>query len=1252
MPTFATLPATAGRLAAPGVATALLAAAAAFLGLAGEASRAQGGAIRLDVSMGHHTLAWQGEPGAAYTVRLSNPRAIDDRNPDGEKVFVTARADATGAVRVLLHNRGNYQTYASVEPGDRLELAAESGPALLDLVVPDVGADASDDGARVAGLAPAGATVTITLEAEGDPPPFRQAVVARDDGEFVLDLPAERQLAEGAGGKATFVDGAGHRYADVFARRRAELTMDSAYIETRASQQAPIGAERVVEVQGRRVVQAFGTHTQSPEGLGFDGRRLLTGDANLVVHAGDVVTFTQQGGPLRRNDAWVRTLPDLAIRFDGARVVGQAPSGAILSVDAGAPGEAQRWSAAATADAAGVFALDLPEGMRAEAGWWAHARLDTGDGIWLRATTVVPLIEASVGAAHVGIDMQPFQPVTLTVTSPAGEARYHRAHRASATGRLDVQLPTGLRDAASGRRTYVALRPGDRLAVALDAGDPLVFTIPSLVARTDPDSEALSGTAPPNDALRIAVVDGDATLHRTALADGDGRWRLDLAGDVDLEPDVYARVDWLERGHRFYAYTAARGMRIHLDGGLIETWPSIAYPVTVTLTTGDGRLSAIGGTPLGEVATPEIGASNYVELRDRFDHRRWIEPGDVLTAAVGADAARVVAVPLELRAHVADDIVLGRTVPGGRVSIGPSYDPQFGLPLVEVVADTSGAFRHEFAGTHDIAFNDDLVATLQLGRDQLVRALNAPGLTLDLSSAVLEGSLEPGVTVAARVGDPVAPEATGSAEADRRAAFAIALVGPDGRAPRLNAGQPIAVDAPAATLSARLDWAVPDVAFVDGRAEVVVGTAPPGSLVQAARRAGPLGLGRSGSAPSVAVQAGADGRWEASLGEAPVPGWMTTVTVELPDGHRAARRDVVPIVRAHLGTPQVCGIGMPSEAVHVEAHDDAGNLLGTASGYTDREGRFDMRLAGDDGVPSWLDTGHVLSARVGEAQMGLTIGPMGDVSTANGRASATVLPNAQVLMSAPASGCLRGRLANAIAAGLSTGSRTGEGAVLRSDDAGRVSTTLLGRDVMAYGVSIVVFTASGQSYMGTHFPAPFGTAYVDSDRVAGLAAPGSRVAVRLEDSAGAVLGRAQADAAVGDGRFVAALRADDGADVIIRPGSWVVLDSGTGTARFQVEPLAFDYNPARGLDVVGPPDRPIAIQFTIRDRVEALAERTDAEGRFAFRPDEVPPRAGWALGDLTEVEVLLMQPGDHATGYAWVAEDDGGRTVWLPWGGR
>lgn len=1232
-------------------AAAAIVAAAGLLAAPGVGSLAQGEAIRLSVAMGHHRLTWQGAPNAPYTVRLSNPAAIDARNPEGEKAFVDTTADASGVATVLLHFRTNDLYYRPVEPGDRLEVALLDGPTLVDIALPEFGADATDDGRRVVGRAAAGSPVTVTLEA-GAGPPLQQAVVADDDGAFALDLANAQRLAEGAGGTASFVDAEGHRYTDVFARRHVELTMDSAYVETRASQQAPVGAERIAEVSGRQVLRRFAVSSPTWEGLAFDGRRVLNDDAAYRVGVGDVVTFTQRGGPLRRADALTRTLPDLSIRWTGDGVAGRAPADATVVVTVGAPGEAPRWSATATADAAGDFALTLPGDVRPAAGWWSNARLDTGDGIWLRATNVVPRVEASVGAGHVGIDLQPFQPVTVTVTGAGGEIRYEGSHRADVVGRLDVQMLAGARDAASGRQTYVALRPGDRMAIDLDARDPLVFTIPALVARSDPDAEAIFGTASANGQLEVALVRGDETLRRTTRVDADGRWRLDLAGAVDVESDAYARVDWLDRGHRFYAYTAPRSIRLWMANANVESWPFIGYPMAVTRTTSTGRIVGSAVRPLVQLAAPDLAFYNFGSTRDRFDAKGLSEPDDLVTVTVGNDTAAMAVALFDVRAHAADDLILGRTVPGGRVQITTGVDEGIGETLAEVVADANGAFRHAFAGAHDIAYHETLFATLQLGRHRQVRQLDSPGLTLNLSSAVLEGTLEPNVTIRARVGEPDAPEATGGAVADAHAAFVIDLVGLAGRVPTLSAGLPVAVEAPEALLNQRLDWIVPDVAFEDGRAAVVVGHAPPGALVHGTRHATVLVRELPSRAAEADVIAGVDGRWEARLGQPPLPGWMTSVLVELPDGHRAARRDVVPIVRAHLATPQVCGIGMPREAVHMEVRDATGAQLGTAAGATDRDGWFDLRLADADGAPRRLAEGDRLSVQVGGERIGLTLGPLADVSIVGRSIGARVLPNASVRIAAPARGCRENRLPAALDGGLHPAAPGGTTIWLVADDDGRIGSANIDPDRSEHGISIAVFTPSGQSYMGTYLPTPFGTAFVDSDRVDGLAAPGAHVAVRVEDAAGAVLGTAMADAAAGDGRFMAALRTDDGAPVTIAPGQWAVIEAGVGEARFEVEPLTFDFSPERGLDVVGPPERPIVVQFSIGDRREVLPGRTGPDGRFAFRPDEVPPRGGWALADVTALEVLLAQPGDNATGYAWSAERRAERTLWLPWGER
>jgi len=1241
---------TARRVAgAPAVAAVVVLAAAGYLALVGGASSAQVAAPRLDVTMGHHVLRWQARPGDVFTVRLTNPNAVTAREPAGEKAFVRAWADGSGAVEVKLHYRTNDFAYKAIEPGDRLELAVHDGPTLLDYTIPAIGADADDDGTRVMGRAPAGAAVTITLEPEDTQPPFEAIVSADANGHFVLDLPADQRLAEGAGGTAVFVDGVGHRYTSVFARRHVELEVGGTRIDTRASLQAPVRPERVVVIEGIVRRRGFGMNLVPAVGLTSDGRRPYLDDHRYLLAPGTVVTVSQTSVLLGRADTWLRTLPDLSIRFDGVGVAGRAPAGAALEVDVRAPDQSPPVARlSATADASGTFAALLPGGVRPGAGWRADVRLDTGDGIWLSAQAVLPRIEASVDAAHVALDMQPLEPVTLTVQGPDASVRYQSAHRADAYGRVDVHLDTGQRDPDSGWTILTPLRPGDTLAVDFSRQDPLVFTVPTLVAQTDPDAEAIAGTAPPNSALAIDIVAAGATVHRSAQADTDGRWRLELAGAVDLEPDVYARANWVDRGHRFYTFSAARSLLVGVERADVETAPYIGYPMALTLTTAEGQLAARGSWPLQELAAPAIGVFGYEFTIDRFDRHPRPQPGDALTVRVGNDAATLVVPPFEARVHVADNLVLGRTIPDGRVHLETSFKSLLGTPSVDIVADATGAFRYAFGDSFDIAFNDVLYATLDLGRHQLVHSVAAPGLTLDLSAAVLEGTLEPEVAVSARVGALPLPAGTGHAVTDRRAEFAIPLFGPDGRPAVPRAGQPVVVEAPAATAYPRLDWSVPNLELRVNDDGSVTGQTEPGAAVYVQR--GFARLSKESKSASANARVAADGRFEAQLGSFPQdPGTVASVAAELADGHRAIRREVSPIMRVRHGTPQVCGIGMPNQPIRLDSHDIEGTQVASAMGWTDRQGRFDLRLTAADGTPARLDAGQRLSGNVGDAGMAMTLGPMAVSVSPTGTLVAEVLPDARLRLSMPAVGCLEERTYHALmhdrteVLGLtSSGIADGVGAYDRQLDPKRLE----------YGVSMVVFTPSGHSYMGAYFPSPLGTAYVDEDRIAGIASPGSRVAVRLEDAAGGLIGTGEAMAALEDGRFVAALSGADGQAVVIRPGHRAAIETDDGRAAFEVEPLAFDFSPAGGIAVTAPPNRRLELTFAIGERTEVLAETSDASGRFAFRPDEVPPRAGWTLADVTGIEVVLPQPDGNATGSAWVAERGDGRRVWLPWGVR
>ena len=1189
----------------------------------------------LQIGMGHHVVEWEAAPGEAFAVRVTS---------DDEKAFTNAYADAEGRVRVKLHQRTNAFAYALVEPDDHFEILADEGSRLLEFVVPDFRVDVGDEGRRVAGHAPAGARVTVTIESGTGAAPYERAVDADADGRFSTDLPEPLRLAEGAGGRAVVVGSEGQQYTAVFARRRVEVVVDSARIQTRASQQSPIEAERVVTQSGRTRVRGFSRDYPRQEGISPDGRRTLVDDYPYVLRAGDTVTITQRGGGMDRDDRWPRIVPDLRVRLDADRIRGWARAGEaveviLLDADGGDP----RLAETVRADATGRFDFELPDGLEPAAGWRATARVDTGDGIWMRAEAIIPRLEAAVNAAHVGIEALPFLPVTLTLRSPDGATLAGGTFRTDHDGRLDAQLVTGEEERRSGWDIMAEMRPGDILEVELVDGDPKHLVVPLLTGRTDPDAERIHGRADPDREIGVELVKDDERRRFAVTAGPDGRWQLDLTGEEDLEPDRHARIEVMIDGHSFYRYTAPISLKLITGRSYAEASPFIGYSTAITLTTPAGRVAATGSR-IATALEPPIVFDDILFFLDRFDRGVAIRPGDRLTWRTGFDSASLEMPLLEARAHVLDDLVVGRTVAGGRLRIETApLDPR--TRVYELEADGSGRFLHRF-DDFDLRYNSNISVVLERGRHRIVHHLELPGLVLDLSSGQLLGHLEPSVRVLARVGEDGRPSASGTGWTDSEAEFEIDLSMAEGRVPMWSPGQELTLEAPGAELTERIDWHVPPLEIEPDGKWSVSGLAEPGSELQVRRHMSPLNFGASSRTQR--PRPDADGHWSASFNRpALAPGAITMVDAVLPGGHIVKRRHVEPMVVVRYGTDQVCGVGMPDAVVHVSSRDVDGRLLAHAVGRVSRAGTFDLRLEPEGAdAEALVREGQRVEAVVGEKEIGFEIGPMDlDLDVPGGRIHGSVLPNAPLILRSPIRTCLRGDAHDDQAFGRGDGRNITYNTRARAD--GELNRELE-MSTIDYGVDVTVFTPEGHAYIGSIFPHPSITAWVDENRVTGLAPPSAEVEARLLDADDLVRGEGRARAGADAGRYEALLFDATDAPVRIRIGDRVEVWSAGARSEMEVERLGFDLDPTESLIVNAPSDRRLELRFVHPSGEEHLAVRSDDEGRYAFDTDDLPPRAGWALADVRELDVVLPQSLGKATASGYRAPDTGARSLWLP----
>jgi hypothetical protein len=1199
------------------------------------------------INMGHHVVEWDGPPGTVYEVRVTNPNSVGGREPAGEKAYILVGADENGLVRARLHYRTNDFNYAEVEPGDHFEIGLQHEPGLLDFVVPDFQVDVSDEGRTVLGQAPAGATVTLTLEADISAAPFEIALVADTSGSFQADLPEASHLAEGEGGYARLVDEGGRRYSVAFARRWVEITLDSTRIFTRASMQSPISAKRVVvDRNGRKRLRGFGVDVPRQQGFSTDGRRKLVDVYPYVLRAGETITVSQLGGALDRDDHWVRVLPQLAIRREGGRLVGQAPPDSLLEISVLAPDDPlPQFNGSAQAAQDGTFKMDLPPGLEFGGGWRALVRTDTGDGIWLRAEFVVPRFEASVNAARLGMDLLPFQPVSVTLRSADGALRYTGEHRADADGKLVEDLESGEVEAKAGWDILSPFEPGDELEIDLQAGDPLYFSVPRLSATTDPDAETISGQAEPGQVVAIVVVDGEARREFEATAGPDGRWQLDLSGEVDLEPGVYARVDTLVKGQRFYVYTAPFSLKVFPWRSYLEATPYLGYARSVTLTTPAGQLAGSGNRILESLEPPIDFFESGWQL-DRFDDYPFILAGDTVSWRAGFDEVSLVVPPLESKAHIEDDLVVGRTIPHGRVIIETDLDDPVINQVIELVADDSGLFQHRFQN-YDLRYNSTLDIKLMLGRHQVVRQLDTPGLALDLTCGILKGHVEPNLSVSATLGDRLAPDGVGQTRTRLDARFEIRMDNPDGRLPEFPVGRALQVEAPTAELTQAIEWRVPRVELGIEGALGARGRTESGAQVQVYRSSYPF---NSGSSRTERPKVEADGSWQASFERPRLgPGTTTRVTALLPDGHIAERSYIEPFLMAHYGTDQVCGQGMPDGIVHVETRNRDGLLMASADGRVDRNGLFDLELRPELPGVHPLGENQRLSATIGGKEVAYDIGPMNvNLDLAAGRIRAELLPSAKVVMRTPVRTCLRRDPYLDLAFGRRS---RWTGTYNTATDGNGILDRDLDTRALDIGLDIMVYTPEGHAYYGSHFAKPSGTAWVDEGRVTGLAPPQAELRLRLYDSAGNLRGETMTEVEPDTLQFKAEFVDDaSGQPLVIAHGDRVDVEPELGAAlsSIAVEDLSFDFDLDRGLWVQAPPGRRIELSFSHADGVSTMAETTDEDGRFVFEPDEVPPRAGWTFGSLLGIEVVMPAPDGNATGSAWRAHPTKDSKLWIP----
>ncbi|MEO8084732.1 MAG: hypothetical protein ABI780_12990 [Ardenticatenales bacterium] len=1196
--------------------------------------------------------AWHTAPGTRVSARLVDRvagEAVANAVADAEGDVVLAFAVPPTGERTPLGGSNP----SLIEPGDTLFVAADDVP-VWQIAVPDLSADAEVSPPRVYGTAPAGAAVDITFNGAGRRP-FAGTATAGADGRFDLSLQDNFDLRYGDVGWVTLTDAAGHSFTLLAAPLVVEVSLGTP--RTRVLGSTSTRPDLMVQTAGTSRGYWPVNRAADPIGTGWTAfLSVFTGDGRDALSSGAVVTATLSGDPLSVARVRPVVIPNIAFDLDvgGTAFIGRAPAGAPLQITIGRPDRATvTFDTAADANGRVRVAVPfapMPPGSRAE------LRYDDGRGDWFIAQLVMPQVRVRLYEGVVEGVGQPWQPVTVTLTTPSLPTTYSWPGRTD----MDGDFSTTLHPASP--ETYppceiwplcyetVSLAPGDRIAVEFAGGDPTTLTLPRLTTHTDPDAESVGGEAPGGARVELFTnlpwtiptwnsqrnEPAPARPVATAVAADDGAYTALLSPAIDIEPPLRGYAVITDQGQLVAAQWTPLVVALTQNIAYVEATGVTNRPISATLR------DALGTTVARLDTMRDTGA-----LRDEVGEQPDIVAGDVLDIQRGDDRLVLTVPPLNGRVHVDDDLLVGQGPPGEVIRLIGRSGP------VTATVDSAGLFRHDFrADGIDLRYNDPLRAVLALGpgrRHTLNRDLTLPGLTLALHTSRLRGAIEPllDLNVSADRGPTALARQT--TRSDGRAAFSTALAGADGRRLELIPGDRLSVTAPSSALQSALAMAVPTLSIaLDAAGDVATGTMPrDASLTVTLGHWFINDYGASTNGWGYPTP-GADGRWSTAFesgSQGPLDiraGSTVDAELRLPSGHVVENRAALPLLSAQVDGSRVCGQAAPLAEVAVTAIDTAGATLLSGNGTADALGLFDLALTDPEGRDRTMAPGTLVRGRLGDADVSLVMPTLGvEVDWDSGIVTALTMPRGEATVEVAAHGCL--------------GRPSGDGGdyderFLVADGHGRAEVDDFSAEQVAAGVVAAAYTADGMRvYREAHLL--IADIYVDTPRLVVTTTARTPLTAALVGADGRP--RASAAAVADDtGRGDLSFADTQGRALPIAAGQTVTLDADGDATRIAVEPLSFDVSAGRGLVGLATPGRDVSLRLTLVDgRPIAFVRQTDDRGRFVFTPAMVPPRAGWRWSDVRGVVAAVALPGGHRElSVAVLGAVEPGGPVYLPYG--
>ncbi len=479
------------------------------------------------------------------------------------------QADASGAYTLALAARAGEWVGAAV--GD--QLVVDDGALSLNLPIPALSLTLNPAAPPMAGRAPAGSSVSVTL---GSPwelvtgRPAGTSATADATGLFTATLPMGRELAAGSTGSVRLAVEPG-----VSVVRRAAVP----YLDMQRGGNLVRGVAasgRLVLVQARRAAAVL-ADAQGRADVSGVFSVTLSSDSGYRIQPGDEVALQGSVSAIARSVALGLTAPD-------RRASGLASANAL--VDLIVERDGARWGPLRlAADERGAFGAILPGDGPLTPGTLVEAGVATDSGHRTFALDAAPLVVVRIGSAELRGRDTPFAEINVQLA-------------AVANGRTRVSTDGTWKCTLEGAVGPVPAIAGERLRVTGAGGREISFDVPELEVSVD-EWGHVRGRAPAREFVSVRLAGPGPSFEVVVRAGGDGAWSVDQGVLLGKPPfplgQTSAALAWI---------TTAAGHRVEAFGYRIVPTPTLAATPTGTGTLQPTPIRSATTTPSATTITP------------------------------------------------------------------------------------------------------------------------------------------------------------------------------------------------------------------------------------------------------------------------------------------------------------------------------------------------------------------------------------------------------------------------------------------------------------------------------------------------------------------------------------------------------------------------------------------------------------------------------------------------------------------------